>query len=75
MNEQEKSSTERIEEELAKARAAIHKAINNQNYTSNKEEIYIPTGCVYRNAYAFHQLSFEIYKYLLFLVTFNVQSQ
>uniref|UniRef100_A0A7N2LRA7 Uncharacterized protein n=1 Tax=Quercus lobata TaxID=97700 RepID=A0A7N2LRA7_QUELO len=52
----EKSRTERIEEDLAKARAAIQKAINNQNYTSDdKIEFYVPRGCVYRNAKAFHQ--------------------
>lgn len=55
---QEKSSTtERIEQDLGRARAAIRKAILTQNYTSDKEEIYVPTGPVYRNAYAFHQLS------------------
>ena len=58
LSEQEKSRTERIEEDLAKARAAIQKAINNQNYTSDdKIEFYVPEGCVYRNAKAFHQLS------------------
>lgn len=59
----EKSRTERIEEDLAKARAAIQKAINNQNYTSDdKIEFYVPRGCVYRNAKAFHQSQIEMIK-------------
>ena len=63
LSEQEKSRTERIEEDLAKARAAIQKAINNQNYTSDdKIEFYVPEGCVYRNAKAFHQLSSFFFK-------------
>ena len=63
LSEQEKSRTERIEEDLAKARAAIQKAINNQNYTSDdKIEFYVPEGCVYRNAKAFHQLSSSFFK-------------
>ncbi|KAK1551289.1 hypothetical protein Q3G72_033420 [Acer saccharum] len=65
-----KSSLERIEDDLARARAAIQEAVRLRNYSSNKEdgvlppnqphpvESYIPRGPVYRNAYAFHQLSF-----------------
>ncbi|PON37899.1 hypothetical protein TorRG33x02_346430 [Trema orientale] len=54
-----KSSVQRIEEELARARAAISKAILTKNYTSDREEIYIPTGSVYRNPHAFHQVAKE----------------
>ncbi|XP_075664420.1 putative glycosyltransferase At5g20260 [Castanea sativa] len=57
-----KNKTERIEEELARARAAIHKAIRTKNYTSDREETYIPNGCMYRNAYAFHQSHIEMVK-------------
>ena len=64
---QNKSSAERIEEELAKARAAIRKAIITKNYTSDGKEIYIPRGSVYRNPYAFHQLSFFFFFRLIIL--------
>uniref|UniRef100_A0A2N9IXU3 Exostosin GT47 domain-containing protein n=1 Tax=Fagus sylvatica TaxID=28930 RepID=A0A2N9IXU3_FAGSY len=56
------SKTERIEEELARARAAIRKAIRTQNFTSDREETYIPTGSVYRNPHAFHQSHIEMVK-------------
>lgn len=55
----QKRRTEKIEDDLARARAAIRSAIRLQNYTSDKEETYIPSGSVYRNALAFHQLCFE----------------
>ncbi|XP_075664593.1 putative glycosyltransferase At5g20260 [Castanea sativa] len=59
----EKSRTDKIEEDLARARAAIQKAINNQNYTSDdKIEFYVPGSCVYRNANAFHQSQIEMIK-------------
>ncbi|GMN26028.1 hypothetical protein TIFTF001_001156 [Ficus carica] len=57
-----KSSVQRIEESLARARAAIRKAIITKNYTSDSEEIYIPRGSVYRNPYAFHQSHIEMVK-------------
>ncbi|KAJ4953376.1 hypothetical protein NE237_030208 [Protea cynaroides] len=57
-----KSSSEKIEESLAKARAAIRKAIISQNYTSDKEEIFIPSGSIYRNPYGFHQSHIEMKK-------------
>ncbi|GMY13989.1 probable glycosyltransferase At5g20260 [Fagus crenata] len=41
-----KNSRDRIEEELGRARAAIRKALRTQNYTSDREEIYIPRGCM-----------------------------
>ncbi|KAK7330054.1 hypothetical protein VNO77_24239 [Canavalia gladiata] len=56
------SSLVRIEKELAEARKAIHRAIRWKNFTSEKEEIFVPRGCVYRNAYAFHQSHIEMLK-------------
>ncbi|KAA0050111.1 putative glycosyltransferase [Cucumis melo var. makuwa] len=53
-----------IEEGLAEARAAIRQAIVTRNYTSEKEESFIPRGRVYRNAYAFHQSHIEMKKRL-----------
>ncbi|XP_042989854.1 probable glycosyltransferase At5g20260 [Carya illinoinensis] len=61
-NIKKRSKTEKIEEDLARARAAIRNAIRLQNYTSDREETYIPSGCVYRNAYAFHQSHIEMVK-------------
>lgn len=52
-----KSSIGRIEGDLSKAREAIRKAITTKNYTSDAHQIYVPTGSIYRNPYAFHQLS------------------
>jgi xylogalacturonan beta-1,3-xylosyltransferase len=56
---QKKTDFERIEEGLAQARAAIYRAIRSQNSSSYKEGSYIPRGSMYRNQYAFHQLSFN----------------
>jgi hypothetical protein len=76
LGEQKKSmsGTERIEEDLARARAAIREAIRAQNCTSDKEEIYVPTGSVYRNAYAFHQLS-TVPPWMTFLLKQNKSFQ
>ncbi|KAL5547763.1 hypothetical protein UlMin_002994 [Ulmus minor] len=52
----------RIEEDLGRARAEIKKAIKFRNYTSYKEETFVPRGCIYRNAYAFHQSHIEMEK-------------
>ncbi|KAK7832635.1 putative glycosyltransferase, partial [Quercus suber] len=57
-----KTSVKRIEEDLAKARAAIREAIQSRNYTSEKEETFIPRGSIYRNPYAFHQSHIEMVK-------------
>ncbi|KAL9326179.1 hypothetical protein ACSQ67_006824 [Phaseolus vulgaris] len=56
------NSLMRIEEDLAEARAAIRRAIERRNFTSEKEEIFVPRGSVYRNAYAFHQSHIEMLK-------------
>ncbi|XP_038697030.1 probable glycosyltransferase At5g20260 [Tripterygium wilfordii] len=56
------SSLERIEADLAMARASIREAIRVRNYTSDKEEMFIPRGSVYRNSYAFHQSHIEMVK-------------
>ncbi|KAJ7956750.1 Exostosin family protein [Quillaja saponaria] len=61
----EKSSPiKRIEEDLAESRAAIRRAIRTRKFSksSKKEESFIPRGCVYRNAYAFHQSHKEMLK-------------
>ncbi|KAF9662857.1 hypothetical protein SADUNF_Sadunf18G0097900 [Salix dunnii] len=50
-----KTGFERIEGGLAKARAAIYKAIRSRNSSSYKEGSFIPRGSMYRNQYAFHQ--------------------
>ncbi|KAJ0031247.1 hypothetical protein Pint_13799 [Pistacia integerrima] len=54
-----KSRVKRIEADLARARDAIRRAVQLQNYTSEKEEKFPPKRSVYKNAYAFHQLSFS----------------
>lgn len=54
-------SVEEIEEDLGRARSAIWRAIRSKNYTCYKEDQnFIPSGSIYRNSYAFHQLSFPI---------------
>ncbi|KAL5853528.1 hypothetical protein ACOSQ3_008646 [Xanthoceras sorbifolium] len=61
-NIKKKSSVDKIEEDLAKARAAIRKAVRSKNYVSEKEETFIPKGSIYRNSYAFHQSHLEMMK-------------
>lgn len=46
-----------IEKGLANARASIRRAILSHNYTSSKGEEFVQRGAVYRNPYAFYQLS------------------
>ncbi|GKV02579.1 hypothetical protein SLEP1_g15001 [Rubroshorea leprosula] len=53
---------ERIEADLAQARAAIHEAIQKRSFKSDKDEIFIPRGSMYRNAYAFQQSHIEMVK-------------
>ncbi|KAI3864145.1 hypothetical protein MKW98_031737 [Papaver atlanticum] len=54
------TSLGRIEDDLARARAAIRKAARTRNYTSNKVQGFIPRGPIYRNPYAFHQSYIEM---------------
>ncbi|CAI0389149.1 unnamed protein product [Linum tenue] len=56
------SGVERIEEELARARAAIREAIRSRSYRSYKEEGFVPRGAVYRNPIAFQQSHIEMVK-------------
>ncbi|XP_057467422.1 probable glycosyltransferase At5g11130 isoform X1 [Actinidia eriantha] len=51
-----------LETSLARARAAIQKAVRTRNYMSYKEESFIPRGSIYRNPYAFHQSHIEMEK-------------
>ncbi|XP_012066898.3 probable glycosyltransferase At5g20260 isoform X2 [Jatropha curcas] len=57
-----KGSLENLENGLARARAAIRQAVEKRNYSSFREENYIPRGVVYRNSYAFHQSHIEMEK-------------
>ncbi|CAB4288685.1 unnamed protein product [Prunus armeniaca] len=57
-----RTSLEKIEEDLAKARAAILEAIRFKNYTSEKTETFVPRGTIYKNPYAFHQSHIEMVK-------------
>ncbi|KAK8660916.1 hypothetical protein V6N13_051822 [Hibiscus sabdariffa] len=57
-----KSNPERIEEDLARARASILKAVRFRNSTSETEDIFVPKGSIYRNAYAFYQSHAEMVK-------------
>ncbi|XP_011017849.1 PREDICTED: probable glycosyltransferase At5g20260 [Populus euphratica] len=57
-----KRGREKIEDGLARARAAILDAARMRNYTSYKEGTYIPKGVIYRNPYAFHQSHTEMEK-------------
>nr|VDC86997.1 unnamed protein product [Brassica oleracea] len=52
----------RIEEGLAKSRAAIREAMRSKKYAFEKEKTFVPRGTVYRNAYAFHQSHIEMEK-------------
>ncbi|XP_023635868.1 probable glycosyltransferase At5g20260 isoform X2 [Capsella rubella] len=60
----EKTKKNRIEEGLAKSRAAIREAVRLKKFASDikVEETFIPRGAVYRNAYAFHQSHIEMEK-------------
>lgn len=53
---QVKNQFEKIEEGLARARAAIREAGRSKRYTSHKKEGFVPRGSVYTNPYSFHQL-------------------
>ncbi|KAI3962335.1 hypothetical protein MKX01_005337 [Papaver californicum] len=62
LTREKRTSLERIEDDLARARAAIRKAVRTRNYTSNKVEDFIPRGPTYRNSFAFHQSYIEMEK-------------
>ena len=59
VEQKKKTSLRMIEASLAEARASIRNAVRWKNFTSEKKETYIPRGSIYRNPYAFHQLSFS----------------
>ncbi|XP_021741790.1 probable glycosyltransferase At5g20260 [Chenopodium quinoa] len=61
-NNDDHRSLEKIEDGLARARAAIQEASRSQSYTSEEEQTFIPRGPVYRNPYAFHQSHIEMVK-------------
>ena len=63
---EKKSYFEKREESLAKARVAIRKAGRSRDYTPYKNESFFPRGPVYRNPYAFYQLSFFFSFFLFF---------
>ncbi|XP_050219273.1 probable glycosyltransferase At5g11130 [Mercurialis annua] len=58
----QKSPLVKLEEGLARARAAILKASRTRNYSSYKQENFIPRGSIYVNPYAFHQSYIEMEK-------------
>ncbi|GAB2300290.1 hypothetical protein Dimus_034326 [Dionaea muscipula] len=57
-----KSSLVRIEESLARARAAIREAARTGKFTSQNNETFIPLGPLYRHPQAFHQSHIEMVK-------------
>ncbi|KAI3414434.1 uncharacterized protein J3R85_016261 [Psidium guajava] len=61
-NSIKKSSLEKIEDDLAQARAAIRKAVRSRSYDSDEKETFKPRGNVYRNPYAFYQSHKEMTK-------------
>ncbi|KAG7555917.1 Exostosin-like [Arabidopsis suecica] len=60
--ENKEKKRNRIEEGLAKSRAAIREAVRLKKFASDKEETFVPRGAVYRNAFAFHQSHIEMEK-------------
>ncbi|KAJ6363260.1 hypothetical protein OIU78_003438 [Salix suchowensis] len=60
INTKMKTGFESIEDGLARARDAILRAIRSRNSSSYKKGSYIPRGVIYKNQYAFHQLSLEL---------------
>ncbi|XP_010241628.1 PREDICTED: probable glycosyltransferase At5g20260 [Nelumbo nucifera] len=57
-----KSSLNRVEESLARARAAILQAARSRNNTRPKEDEFVSKGSIYRNPYAFYQSHNEMVK-------------
>ncbi|XP_049933548.1 probable glycosyltransferase At5g20260 [Nymphaea colorata] len=61
----EMSRLEKLEEGLARSRAAIRRAALARNYTSyRKRRGFVPRGPIYHNSYAFHQSYVEMEKRL-----------
>ncbi|CAL5440187.1 unnamed protein product [Camellia sinensis] len=57
------NSVRRLEKGLARARAAIQKAVRSRSFMSyDTVESFIPRGSIYRNPYAFHQSHIEMEK-------------
>ncbi|WOG84091.1 hypothetical protein DCAR_0103271 [Daucus carota subsp. sativus] len=61
-NVSEQGNAGRVEQRLARARAAIREAVRTQRYLSNKNESFVPRSSIYRNVYAFHQSHIEMRK-------------
>ncbi|KAI3964063.1 hypothetical protein MKW92_014306 [Papaver armeniacum] len=58
------TSAERIEDDLARARSAIQKAVRMRNYTTNRVQDFIPRGPIYRNpSYIEMEKTFKIWTY------------
>ncbi|WCJ29987.1 Exostosin family protein [Euphorbia peplus] len=57
-----KNRLERIEEGLARARAAILQSTRSRNYTSHDNYTFIPRGSIYLNPYSFYQSHKEMVK-------------
>ncbi|KAJ8768249.1 hypothetical protein K2173_021189 [Erythroxylum novogranatense] len=72
--EKKRSSSRRVEDGLARAKADVREAVRSKNYSSYKKQIYFPTGVIYRNPVAFHQLSCDIHVRFLYsdMVTNNI---
>ncbi|XP_031483660.1 probable glycosyltransferase At5g20260 [Nymphaea colorata] len=60
----QKRRLEKIQEGLARSRAAIRRAVLARNYTAQKRQSFVPRGPIYRNPYAFHQSYIEMEKRL-----------
>ncbi|KAL6208377.1 hypothetical protein ACLB2K_019327 [Fragaria x ananassa] len=58
----EKNPFEKIEEGLARARAAIREAGRSKRYTPYRKGGFVPRGSVYINPYSFHQSHIEMEK-------------
>ncbi|XP_031482453.1 probable glycosyltransferase At5g11130 isoform X1 [Nymphaea colorata] len=59
-----KRKLEKMEDGLARSRAAIRRAIMERNFTSRKRQSFVPRGPIYHNPYAFHQSYIEMEKRL-----------
>lgn len=57
MQRKELSDIMKVEKILARCRSNILEAVHKKSYGSFQEGDFLPMGSVYRNPYAFHQLS------------------